>query len=255
MKTARILPVALLEKKSSTYHLVLSYLAQKNPEYRQFYCQRAQAGDFVILDNSAHELGSSGDWRELISLAEEMEVSEVVLPDRLFFGDDTYNQSREAIKGLRFHSLETRTMGVPQGRTPQEFSKCLSKLLDLGIDTVGISKDFEVWPGGIRALVEEVCTEDDDVQVHLLGWGRDLKQLYLIGSCPWLKHRIRGVDSAKPAVFAAAGISLPSSPWASPPVYPTRQKNFFDLKDVDEELLSRNLSIFQAWAKGEVPNV
>lgn len=233
---------------------MLSYLVRQHSIYRQFYQDRAREGDYIILDNSAHEFGSATHWEDLIELGEELNVSEIVLPDRLFFGEDTYNMSKKAFKLLRSRSSRIRTMGAPQGRTPQEFLRCLFKLLDLGVDTIGISKDFEVWPGGLRALVEDVCRESNDVDIHLLGWGRDLRQLFLLGSCPWLRSRIRGVDSAKPIVFAAQGIRLPSSPWETLPAYPTRPDDFFSLASIPEHLLLHNISVFQAWAKGEIPS-
>ena len=224
VKIAVIPPTSLLESYGvlgDKYHLCLSHEVLTNVGYAEFYQRRRREGDFVILDNSAHEQLEGQSLDQLVRAAKYVGPSEIVLPDRLFFGDDTIERSTEAFERLREEFPTTRLMGVPQGRTVKEWLVCLDAFLDLGVDTIGISKDYEVWPDGLGALVELVRGAGEQ-DIHLLGWGRELWQLRE------LANLVRGVDSAKPVVYALHGVELPDviSP-ASTPKYPRRQNDFF----------------------------
>lgn len=262
MKHAIIAPVALLERFStqSDYHLVLCHDMAKFPKYREFYSKRRKAGDFIILDNSAHELGEGAHLNDLILEIDELLPNEVVLPDRLFFGDDTVEGSREAAQILRKkYGTSIRLMGVPQGRTSFEWDQCCEILIrDIGVDTIGISKDYEVWPGGLQHRVTRTVQmahlwENKYTQIHLLGWGRKLAALGTLAraNTSTYEGRIRGIDSAKPLVYAAHGIELPSNLVGTPP-YPRRIKNFMLLSEgLDWAIADNNINVFSTWAKGE----
>lgn len=255
MRVAVISPIPQLERfatQGDRYHLVLSHLISSSPEYRDFYRQRVQAQDFVILDNSAHEFGAGRHLEELIGCARDLSPDEIVLPDRLFFGEDTLESSGAALGRLRRAFDRTfRYMGVPQGRTFQEWRQCLGGLIKIGVNTIGISKDYEVWDGGLQRLVEEVRAHSWEVDIHLLGWGRQLWDLKSLTSLSDLAL-IRGIDSAKPLVYASAMIELPNPEILNPltvPPYPKRS-NFFQLQeaDIDEFLAAINIAVFKTLA-------
>lgn len=250
MKISVIAPIPLLEKYSSLsdhYHLVLTHLVHQSPKYKEFYRQCGKRGDWILLDNSAHELGAGEGTSMIISAAEAIGANEVILPDRLFFGEDTYERSFETAMKIRYRLPDVRLMGVPQGRTVNEYDRCLRRLLSLGIDAIGISKDYEVWPGGLRDRVETVRMLAPDVDIHLLGWGREPEQLYRLARAPELN--IRGVDSAKPLVYAQFGIVLNSpSTSLSQPRYPSRHENFFNVPVLNEFVAFSNIQVFREFA-------
>jgi len=179
-------------------------------------------------------------------------ADEIVLPDRLFFGEDTVETSTETYKFLEERLPKgVQYMAVPQGRTWREWMDCLDGLLAIkGVGSIGISKDYEPWDGGIPALVERVLEKIDHGrgghQIHLLGWGRDALQLRGISH---YSDVIRGIDSAKPIVYAEAGVSLPAigntGAWTKMK-YPRRQSNFFDacLSDDAVSLSKSNIDLF-----------
>ena len=250
MKAAIISPTPLLEKYatlSDNYHLVLSDVARRDSTYLQFYRKCSDRGDFVILDNSAHELGVGDMNHDFFDIARDIRASEIALPDRLFFGDDTVELSTAVAMTAHQELPGVRLMGVPQGRTPLEWLYCLNGLLRLGIDTVGISKDYEVWNGGLAELVKLV-PESSEIDIHLLGWGRQLGDLYDLANSGL---KIRGVDSAKPLSYAIHGIRLPSDPQHICPTYPRRPYDFFKISEVDELTATMNCYVFKAWARGE----
>lgn len=254
MKISVIAPIPLLEKYTSlgdNYHLVLSHLVDKSDEYTKFYRKRSAHGDWIMLDNSAHEFGVGEGQTRLLTNIDLVGADEVILPDRLFFGDDTVLHSTKASKFFAHEVPHVSQFAVPQGRTLDEWTLCLQHLLQLPISTIGISKDYEVWPGGLTNLVEVVRKFSRTVNIHLLGWGREAKQLWRLGRREDL--RIRGVDSAKPLVYAAALTEL-EFPWdtLNETKYPTRPHGFFNFGngEIPDEIARKNIEVFRAHANG-----
>lgn len=81
-----ITPTSYLEKYAvqSSTHLVLAHLVATDEAYADFYLSRSKAGDRIIMDNSAFELGESFTPDLLINLAKRVGAHAVVLPDYPF---------------------------------------------------------------------------------------------------------------------------------------------------------------------------
>jgi len=240
VKIAVIPPTSLLESYGvlgDKYHLCLSHEVLTNVGYAEFYQRRRREGDFVILDNSAHEQLEGQSLDQLVRAAKYVGPSEIVLPDRLFFGDDTIERSTEAFERLREEFPTTRLMGVPQGRTVKEWLVCLDAFLDLGVDTIGISKDYEVWPDGLEhssnlsvepANKTSICSAGDEnfgssvsSRISFEGLTRpsQLSTHCMVWSCPMsflqrLLRSIRGDKTTSSPVPPTA--SIPLSFTASP---------------------------------------
>lgn len=225
MKIAIIPPTALLETygvMGDEYHLCLSARVLEDKTYADFYSWRSKLGDWVILDNSAHEQLEGQRVDQLVDAATRIDPSEIVLPDRLFFGEDTVDLAREALPVFRRLFPHAKLMGVPQGRTRNEWEECLVALTVLGIDSVGISKDYEVWNERLYGLVGLAASYGfTREQIHLLGWGRNLWELAALAGL------VRGVDSAKPIVYALEGVQLPNAiTKENAPKYPRRRPGY-----------------------------
>lgn len=250
------------------YHLVLSHLL-KDREYQRFYHHQSLTGSYIILDNSAHEFTVGERASTLLRNAQLIRADEIVLPDRLFFGDDTVESTTEAMdyllgEGLReFERLpDLSLMVVPQGRTLREYTRCLNDLVDAYVKriaqfeekrawlTIGVSKDYEEWDGGLPVLLEKTVlpiARSMKARIHMLGWGRKLWDLDLIART--FGDEIRSVDSAKPFVYAMAGIKLK---FPEEPIYPKRRGNFFDheIPPGTYDLIRHNISIFDRCVTG-----
>ena len=269
MKTCLIPPIAHLEMaKGRKYHLCLAHLLE-NERYHTFYLSESSAGSYVILDNSAHEQQVGESIAALLGYAYEIQASEIVLPDHLFEMEDTIKRTSEAILYLSNHATNIldsfitppNFMIVPQGRDLTEYETCLTTLGDafrkamptgVGL-TIGVSKDFEVWAGGLFSLLDRTvipASRKYHAQIHLLGWGRDLWALKRINQT--FGSQIRSVDSAKPFVFALYGIAL--DPPATP-IYPKRPENYFTSEPMDKEQYSAarwNIDVFDSMVNGKV---
>lgn len=260
MKIALIPPIPELRTFTSTgIHLILSHLLE-DVEYRTYYRERAEADDYIILDNSAHEFGAGNRPDLLLDQAIEVKANEVVCPDVLFDANGTYEATRSMLVYLNknwSHYVEAgkpQLMIVPQGSNRQEWVKCLNNMLrawvvmpdyPLGDPVIGVSKDYEpLVKGGITSLISQYL-KPLNMQVHCLGWPSDLWALARVQrECPW----VRSTDSAKPFVYAANEILL--EPGGKVPDYPRRAPDYFSapLTEVSRSIAKRNIEVFQAAA-------
>lgn len=242
MKAAIIAPKGLQQFVPSTgYHLVLAHQMLEDPDLAAHYHSLSAEGAYVILDNSAHEFNNGMHAEDLETAARLCGADEVVLPDRLFFGGDTIQRSTEAY--VRLRDLDVNWMAVPQGRTFDEWKYCLNGLLPL-TRTIGISKDYEVWPGGLRELVSQALDLGAET-IHLLGWGRQWSQVAALTKI----GQVRGVDSSKPVSYARQRVCLPPyqsiRDFAEPFNYPGRgdEGDNFDAEQIN--ILKWNIEQFR----------
>jgi len=79
-----ITPIPLLEQFAiqSRKHLCLAHLVAKSPDmYGAFYKRMRERGDYIIMDNSAFELGASYNPTDLLRLGAICGANAIVLPD------------------------------------------------------------------------------------------------------------------------------------------------------------------------------
>jgi hypothetical protein len=272
VKTALIPPIPDLHKfGTGSFHLLLSHLF-KSQEYREHYKKMRANGAWLVLDNSAHENGAGEMSEVLLKQALYYNAQEIVVPDVLDDGESTIETGREALDAWfprtgtsPLDGLNPQLMYVPQGKDYADWKECLRNLIGMhkyvakknnvrANFTIGISKDYEVWDGGIARLIRDdvepiVRGNQQGVQVHLLGWGRQLWCLRGIAKeFPW----IRSTDSAKPFVYAWKGIELDSM--QDPPPYPTRPPGYFFRKLTKKqiEIASSNVHTFTRTAQGRM---
>lgn len=266
-------PVPELERYAvghGSIHLLLSHLTAI-PGYTEFYADRSEAGDYLILDNSAHEHGKGNSMATLLEEAHALGAHEVVVPDVLFDASGTVESARQALSWLRSEegvedykcARSPRLMLVPQGNTATEWSWCLNSLLTvyeqlyLGSSrlnhsppVIGISKDYYNWKGGLSSLITKyVLPHREDghrnLDVHCLGWPNDL---WCLASVTRQHSWVRSTDSAKPFVYAKNRILL--EPGGKIPEYPRRDPNYFmeELTLKQRDVAQRNAEVFRAAA-------
>ena len=266
MKTALIPPIPHLEEaKGREYHLTLAHLVETSPYYQAFYLSEAAQGSYVILDNSAHENSHGQPIAKLLELAPKVGAREIVIPDKLFDWKETVISACDTFQYLseyyEDHPSPYRWMFVPQGHDEQEWRICLEELVGLISDTyktrpsllsqgftLGLSKDFEVWSGGLLFLITKYLLplrEKHGCDIHLLGWGRKLWALKAINDN--VGDQIRSIDSAKPVVYAFSEISLNPNCMIIPP-YPKRSETYFEdiLTEKQLEIARHNISVFDS---------
>lgn len=277
MKTAYIPPIPHLKDfGQGSFHLVLSHLLD-DPDYLEHYKHERARGAWILLDNSAHEDGEGADAEKLMYQALSINAQEVVVPDVLDNAEATLERTISSLEvwnelSQQHHLYDAisnlRFMYVPQGENYEKLVYCLDNLIKVHIYnakqtgyrldfSVGISKDYETFDGGLMKFLDEeispmhsaLAKNGVDVQVHMLGWGRNLWALKEISK----KHPfLRSTDSAKPFVYALSDIRL--DPGKAAPQYPTRPENYFykEMTQDQAQIAEINCSVFTACASGEL---
>lgn len=196
----------------SKAHLVLSHVT--NPLYQQFYRQRSEAGDLVILDNSAYE--GQMNPNELLERVGLYHPKVVILPD-ILLGDA--RESFELAKA--FHKtwkskIPVQWMFVPQSEGDQlnGFHYFLEKAIDeIRPDWIGIPRVYgtNLVPGNsARAdLCGWIYNKRPDISVHALGMlAGDTTELPLLEAT-----NCTSIDSSAPVWRGWNGFDIDDKEW------------------------------------------
>lgn len=273
MQGILIPPIPLLQLFASDqpYDLLLAHLCD-DPRYREFYIQKRQLNPkaYFTLDNSAHEMTEGQGIDRLMSLATDLQVNEVVLPDHLFEAEKTLHNLERALAYLSLDHRASlfRYMIVPQGKDYDSYVWCLRRCLNVYSKfqsryplkfrppVIGVSKDYDEFADmGLEVMLEyEVIPIADTMmsmplEIHLLGWMRTLWRLKDINEN--FGPRIRTVDSSRAFTFAMHDIDLTNHLDQQEPSYPGRPEDFFHREwRVDQtEIARRNADIFLSLTK------
>ena len=259
MKLAFITPTDLCETYAtqSDYHLVLTHVYEADERYRNFYKGRVAAGDFVILDNSAYELGGSVSLDRLEDAAADLNPAAVFLPDTRFDMMKTLRDTEHALKV--WEDAPWKKFAVPQGSNFQEVITCYQELLKLGVDGFGFYEEIgEVCGLGTREeflrCLEKLDEEfegrllPDGVHYHLLGGEEDVTSVKRLSKFSW----VHGMDSAKAVVYGIYRIRFLETGAEKP--YPHRPKNYFDIRMQDlslyaHQVIQHNITTLKKWAQ------
>ena len=132
---------------NSKFHLILPHLITSLPKYKEFYKERAREGDHVLLDNSIFELGYSLDKKELLDIAEDIHVTEVVAPEVWEDATGTNNLVEDFIEYHDGMKSNIKILAMAQGNTIDEIIESFFKWNNhIKIDSLGLpfSLDYEV---------------------------------------------------------------------------------------------------------------
>ncbi len=240
-KVATIVPKAHLNlTKDDTLFMALVHVAVQDADYVKFFEDRAAEGKYVILDDSAIELGEPISFWRMLEVAQQMDASEIVLPDYFRDNERTFEATKAALEVAQQQGYTGATMACPHGKTKADWLDCARKLLGLAIDTLGISYRYtSLWDSRrapIQALMPELL--DTNTRVHLLG-----SDVYpAVEVYPLLKLQVvRGVDSARASVFAKHQIFM--EPYME---RPPRTVDFL-LDKYEPKLITTNVNRWRRW--------
>lgn len=239
--------------------MLLAHLC-KQPDYVRYYRERRMLGDYLILDNSAFELGSAAvNMPMLLALGSYIQAQEIVAPDSIMSQHETYGKSLEAVAWLSSHVGQAawyeagrpRIMVVPQVSPAHEnvddYGDHAYHVLRLwhsgapylrGYITFGVSKNMDKLFGGWMAVFHDVVSDlrkEFPVEVHCLGLPKRIRQIIkVVERNPY----IRSLDTALPFVCAAHGVELDGSDVE----LPKRPNGFLDSVMMEQvDLARRNI--------------
>ena len=192
---APIVPTAYLEKVGlgAKVHLVLAHQVMSDTRYAAFY--RRQSDTYVILDNSAFELGEAVATEVIIKTAGLIRPDEVVLPDVLYDAAKTLSRVTAFLQEHKTaFPADMHFMAVPHGESLEEYISCYQELAGMpDVYALGIGTIYNYkFPGGRKAIFKTLQERGilSDKPHHLLGLGdsghmelRALKGYGVIRSC------------------------------------------------------------------------
>lgn len=214
---------------SDGIQMMLAHRVKDDPEYVGHFQDRELAGDFIMLDNGAHE-GETLAFPELLSICCAVPVHEIAVPDILYNDNATLEQLRHAIHYLNSVEGQThyqaagapRLMIIPQAPTNSNIVAHLT-LCAMGMISLLEQAKFPLFKVtlGIPFRYDNytdfmlVCHRltwlavAKGIQVHILGWPSRYGVVFDVAK----KYEfIRSIDSAKPITYARQGIALSDSP-------------------------------------------
>ena len=82
-KVSHELPINMLDKsfEINDYEYCLPHLLDQSEIYRKHFEYAKEAGSYIIMDNSLHELGEAYDTKRLFHWIERLEPNEFIVPD------------------------------------------------------------------------------------------------------------------------------------------------------------------------------
>tara|TARA_R110000824_G_scaffold41627_4_gene123627 strand:- start:2511 stop:3263 length:753 start_codon:yes stop_codon:yes gene_type:complete len=200
MKIAFIQPINHLAYDVTDYHMCLTHLVLKYPEYMKFYRQKSNLGDYLILDNSLIELGQSVELSTVLRAAKYVMPSEIVLPDKFLDKAGTLNAIDKSLERLRrpdTKMLRYKFQAVCHGQNAEEWKECWDALQEYDeIHCIGIPKvTTTIFNDGRPEAVRYALNNNlANKEIHLLGVWEDITELkeYNVDEA----SKIRGVDSS-----------------------------------------------------------
>lgn len=245
MYVATILPVKYLKlDKEDNFHMSLAQFigedCDESREYTKFYQKQVKRGAFVLMDNGAAE-GAQPTAEELVPKIKLLNPTETILPDTIYDKEVTVAKAEHAIEVYRRAGITCKLMGVPQGRTFDQWKDCCMQLLDLNVSTIGISKFITpMYVGENDVALEYVrfraahfvrqCTSL--VDIHLLGCWDDAKE---VGEIAKSAVNVRSADSAIAYIYTKANMVMNGVGKR-----PKAEIDFYTKEEVNDKLLEIN---------------
>ena len=83
IKVSHEVPICMLEHsiKFNDMQYILPHLLDQNEQYQEFFYRCKEEGQYIIMDNSLHELGHAYDESRLLHWINELQPNEFIVPD------------------------------------------------------------------------------------------------------------------------------------------------------------------------------
>lgn len=240
-------------------YFCLAPIVLKNPQYAEYFRNKAAQGKHVIMDNGAAE-GVTLSIEEYLRAINDVKPTEVVCPDRLMKSEATlldlgrFKHHLQAQQNLDNSHGKPQVMGVPQGSNPESYLRCyLEMLREPFINVIGISK-FAVLAFNKVTRSAHVMENRLEVVRMLERYNLTTKPLHLLGmrnpnEMQWYKDikSVRSSDSAFTVLAAALDKGILSCEYD----IPTPHSYFsYQLNSEKKSLAIQNIKLLNLISKG-----
>lgn len=263
-------PISLLQlsKTYNDFDYCLVHLMETHQEYRHYFLNaRNIYNREVLLDNSIFELGKAFDPEKYINWVEQIKPNMLVVPDVLENAPLTIDSwvCFMAEYRARLNKLDSRRIGVVQGKTIHEIKDCY-EFMSCNADIIAISFNmsfFETYGKGNTKL-ERQCTGRPALISHLIknNWWDWDKPHHLLGcSLPqefsyYIRHNIhniRSIDTSNPIVHGLHNIRYNGTLGLKDKVKQKLAELIEAIPTRDQmEIVDYNISFFNKIVQGEI---
>jgi len=191
-------------------------ILDEDEDYRNFFIEASKKGDYIVMDNSLHELGHAYDSKRLHHWINELHPDEFIVPDVWMDMSQTCAQAKYWKQFT--YPEKTTTVAVVQGKNESDAITCYRNLKDLGYKKIAFSygaswyndifphpnKDLGKALGRIQFITRLYSSKliSNYDRIHLLGcavpqefgWYKDFKF-------------VESIDTSNPVMAAIDGIA------------------------------------------------
>jgi len=215
VKLAFEVPLTCLEffEPLEDYGFALSKYVLSDANYAAFFRKRSP----TILDCMTYEEGDSGSFESILQAIDLIDPSAIIIPDTLYECDKTIEKGRNFIQLLKKTQLwkGQSLIGVLQGRTPDEYMKCLHffrsytdffalptspRIGEEAAEGVSLKERLELR-SAFRARILQQLRFESGESVHLLGIDNPI-EVSFFKEFPF----IVSADTSKPIKYGFADI-------------------------------------------------
>lgn len=252
MKLALIPPVSLLEYTAETSCQLMLPQLVNNEQYAYTYRQHCEDPDqFVILDNGLAE-DAQVNSADLINIAVDFSVDEVVIPDTMYDATRTQEQATDFAQRLRKiwpdEGWPFKLQFVAQGHNRSSVERSMRWAENTRwIDTIALPRHLLETCNDI-AIRHKLCLQPGSKPIHLLGGAPVFPNEMQHEFDP--RGRVRSHDTSSAFYFA-----YEKQPLNRPvPVGIKRPENYFDLpaEDFQESYVDLNVSLLMEWTGNDL---
>lgn len=256
MRIALIPPVCML------HHTVKQELQMMIPQgldsemYRRHYKWLGISNNYhVILDNGMFETGTPIDDQDLLDIAAEYKVSEIVMPDVRDDPDATIDRQDQFLslydKWAGRIPRPLKLMAVVQGKTAEEAQRYVNFVVKAGRNNVVLGfprRMTEDYGPEARIVLMSwlAASYGSEFPMHMLGLSR-ANPMELQGAAKRLGSYIRGIDTSAPFVWTAENKHLDTGDIVE------RQDDYMTMEAArfPGPLVRHNIETLERWARGE----
>ena len=220
-KVSHELPINMLDKsfEINDYEYCLPHLLDQNEKYKEHFLYAKEAGSYIIMDNSLHELGEAYNTKRLLHWIKVLEPNEFIVPD--VWQDKTAT----LVNAKKWQSIKlpenVTKVAVVQAQNYHEAWECYNVLKMQGYQKIAFSYGADWYAGEFphpnplvgkmmgrimtisRMYKQGLISKND--RVHLLGCALPQEFGYY-ADFPF----IESIDTSNPIIHGLQGIKYNS---------------------------------------------
>ena len=256
MKVSHEVPRCLLtaQREFNDYLYCLPHLLDEDEDYRNFFLEAKENGDYIVMDNSLHELGEAYDSKRLLHWIGEIEPDEFIVPDAWM----DYSKTLQNAKHWKQYKYpkKTKVVAVVQATSLGEAGICYKQLQDLGYKKIAFSYGADWYadlvPTPNKALSKALGRIYTISKLYDTGMISDYDKIHLLGcSVPqefgWYKDFsfIESIDTSNPIMAAIEGIQYTEQGLTFKPKANMNTNYDMQFDELDYDLVLKNCRSFR----------